>query len=98
MLKSVSGQVQPAVGVNQFFSRFTLEILSFVMHQAIYRRPVTNFMGPNECATAMVSTMSFMDNGGLSTNIADYGCYTTDYWATPYTGGLSPMKQIEGNA
>ncbi|XP_011198562.2 T-box transcription factor TBX1 isoform X1 [Bactrocera dorsalis] len=65
------------------------------MHQAIYRRPVTNFMGPNECASAMVSTMSFMDNGGLSTNIADYGCYTTDYWATPYTGGLSPMKQIE---
>ncbi|XP_011179974.1 T-box transcription factor TBX1 isoform X2 [Zeugodacus cucurbitae] len=65
------------------------------MHQAIYRRPVTNFMGPNECASAMVSTMSFMDNGGLSTNIADYGCYTTDYWAAPYTGGLSPMKQIE---
>lgn len=53
-------------------------------------------MGPNECASAMVSTMSFMDNGGLSTNIADYGCYTTDYWATSYTGGLSPMKQIEG--
>ncbi|XP_017479944.1 PREDICTED: T-box transcription factor TBX1 [Rhagoletis zephyria] len=65
------------------------------MHQTIYRRPVTNFMGPNECASAMVSTMSFMDNGGLSTNIADYGCYTTDYWATSYTGGLSPMKQIE---
>ncbi|XP_053948970.1 T-box transcription factor TBX1 [Anastrepha ludens] len=65
------------------------------MHQAIYRRPVTNFMGPTECASAMVSTMSFMDNGGLSTNIADYGCYTTDYWATSYNGGLSPMKQIE---
>ncbi|XP_067639857.1 T-box transcription factor TBX1 isoform X2 [Eurosta solidaginis] len=65
------------------------------MHQALYRRPVTNFMAASECASAMVSTMSFMDNGGLSANIADYGCYTTDYWATSYTGGPSPMKQIE---
>lgn len=58
---------------------------------------MTHLMGPTECASAMMgSSMQFHDNG-LGLNLTDYSCYTNDYWTTPYlTGGLSPMKQIEG--
>lgn len=70
------------------------------MHQTVYMRPPpsnNNIMGPTECSSALMSTMPFMDNGGLAGNITDYGCYaTTDHWSTPYMGGLNPMKQIEG--
>ncbi|XP_037941173.1 T-box transcription factor TBX1-A-like isoform X1 [Teleopsis dalmanni] len=64
------------------------------MHQTAYRGPI---MGPTECTSGIVSSsMSFLDNtNGFSANIADYGCYVTDYWAAPYTTALSPMKQIE---
>lgn len=55
-------------------------------------------MGPTECAGAMVAcTMPFLDNGLGANLAADYGCYGNEYWTSPYTaGGLSPMKQIEG--
>ncbi|XP_061391012.1 T-box transcription factor TBX5 [Musca vetustissima] len=69
------------------------------MHQTVYMRPPTNtnLMGPTECSSALMSSMPFMDNaGGLTTNITDYGCYsTTDHWSSPYMSTLSPMKQIE---
>lgn len=66
------------------------------MHQAVYMRPSSNIMGPTECSSAIMSSMSFIDNNGLAANITDYSCYTTDPWASPYMGTLSPMKQIEG--
>lgn len=58
---------------------------------------MTHLMGPTECASAMMTpSMQFLDNG-LGANLTDYSCYANDYWATPYmSGGLSPMKQIEG--
>lgn len=61
-------------------------------------RKMTHLMGPTECASAMVAcTMPFLDNGLGANLAADYGCYGNEYWTTPYTaGGLSPMKQIEG--
>ncbi|XP_023309552.2 T-box protein VegT [Lucilia cuprina] len=65
------------------------------MHQAVYMRPSSNIMGPTECTSAIMSSMSFIDNNGLAANITDYGCYTTDPWSTPYMSSLSPMKQIE---
>ncbi|XP_073829619.1 T-box transcription factor 1 [Musca autumnalis] len=68
------------------------------MHQTVYMRPPTNsnLMGPTECSSALMSSMPFMDNAGLTTNITDYGCYsTTDHWSSPYMSTLSPMKQIE---
>lgn len=67
------------------------------MHQAVYMRPSSNIMGPTECTSAIMSSMSFIDNNGLAANITDYGCYTTDPWSSPFMGSLSPMKQIEGN-
>lgn len=66
------------------------------MHQAVYMRPSSNIMGPTECTSAIMSSMSFIDNNGLAANLTDYGCYTTEPWSTPYMGSLSPMKQIEG--
>ncbi|XP_011293300.2 T-box transcription factor TBX1 [Musca domestica] len=68
------------------------------MHQTVYMRPPTNsnLMGPTECSSALMSSMPFMDNAGLTANITDYGCYpTTDHWSSPYMSTLSPMKQIE---
>lgn len=62
------------------------------------QREMTHLMGPTECASAMVAcTMPFLDNGLGANLAADYGCYSNEYWTSPYTaGGLSPMKQIEG--
>lgn len=71
------------------------------MHQTVYMRPppASNIMGPTECSSALMSSMPFMDNGSLTANITDYGCYTTttDHWSSPYMSTLSPMKQIEGS-
>jgi len=53
-------------------------------------------MGPTECAGAMMTTTSMQF---LDTSLTDYNCYGNDYWTSPYmTGGLSPMKQIEGES
>ncbi|KAM7347509.1 T-box transcription factor 1 isoform 1-T2 [Cochliomyia hominivorax] len=65
------------------------------MHQAVYMRPSSNIMGPTDCTSAIMSSMSFIDNNGLAANLPDYGCYTADPWSSPYMSSLSPMKQIE---
>lgn len=71
-------------------------VCGFCAHCA--QREMTHLMGPTECASAMVAcTMPFLDNGLGANLAADYGCYSNEYWTSPYTaGGLSPMKQIEG--
>lgn len=46
-------------------------------------------------ADGMLTNHSTSENNIL--NVTNDCFYSPDYWNIPYTNGLTPMKQIEGN-
>lgn len=44
----------------------------------------------------VIPSQNYADANSMNLNSAS-DSYAPDYWTIPYTDGLSPMKQIEGN-
>lgn len=59
-----------------------------------YYRP--NMSGSGGGGGGVIPSQNFTDTNSMILNSAS-DSYAPDYWTIPYTDGLSPMKQIEGN-